>query len=90
MLIYPLDTYIYLGFREKILTMDSVPVQIISQWQQVLLQTKGRKEIMCVVFYVTMWGTSEMCSSFFFYPEKTRMGVLTVDICPVCRASLHN
>lgn len=34
---------IYLGFTEKILTVNSVLVQIISQWQQVLHQTKGRK-----------------------------------------------
>lgn len=42
---------VYLGFAEKILTGNSVPVQIISQWHQVLLQTKGRKSahVCCVL-----------------------------------------
>lgn len=80
---------VYLGFTEKVFTVGSVPVQINSQWQQVLLQTKGRKwaHVCCVLcdHVGQLWDVL----SIFFPSWKNGMGLLSVDICPVCRSCVY-
>lgn len=49
---------------------------------------KGRKMSLCVLCSMWPWGHLWDVLSISL-PEKNRMGVLSVDICPVCRSCLY-